>query len=155
MRAVTFTSMPLRLTAAVSSISAALVLGLASVAPAAQAPVPAPGNMLSGKIKFPRAQGMTLTVNAQDPSKATATVGFDGKCKGGGVGEFWAAFVPARETLRIRNGRFTAHLTGVARNVGGVTGRTGSFKWKVRGHFTASDAATALVSGTAVLRSGK
>jgi hypothetical protein len=146
--------MSLRLTAAVSSSLAALTLGLAPAAPAAQAPVPAPGNMLSGKIKFPRAEGMTLTVDAQDPSKATATVGFDGKCRGGGFGEFWAAFVPARETLRIRNGRFTAHLTGVSRNVGGVTGRTGSFKWKVRGHFTAPDAATALVSGTAVLRSG-
>jgi hypothetical protein len=143
-----------RLLAAASSTFAALVFGLAPAAPAAQAPVPAPGNMLSGKIKFPRAQGMTLTIGAQDPSRATATVGFDGKCKGGGVGEFWAAFVPARETVRIHNGRFTAHLTGVTRNVGGVTGRTGSFKWKLRGHFTAPDAATALVAGTAVLRSG-
>jgi hypothetical protein len=146
--------MPLRLTAAVSSISAALILGLAPAAPAAQAPVPAPGKMLGGQIKFPRAQGMTLSVDAQDPSRATVALGFDGKCKGGGVGEFWAAYVPARETLRIRNGRFTAHMTGVARNVGGVTGRTGSFKWKLRGHFTASNAATALVAGTAVLRSG-
>jgi hypothetical protein len=146
--------MSLRLTAAVSSSLAALTLGLAPAAPAAQALVPAPGNMLSGKIKFPRAEGMTLTIDAQDPSRATAALGFDGKCEGGGFGEFWAAYVPARETLRIHNGRFTAHMTGVARNVGGVTGRTGSFKWKLRGHFTAPDAATALVAGTAVLRSG-
>jgi hypothetical protein len=145
--------MPHRLTVAVSSTLAALTLGLAPAAPAAQAPVPTPGNMLTGKIKFPRAEGMTLSVNPQDPSRATATVGFDGKCTGGGFGEFWAAYVPARETLRIRNGRFTAHLSGVSRNVGGVDGRTGSFKWKLRGHFTAGDAATALVSGTAVLRS--
>jgi hypothetical protein len=143
-----------RFSAAVLPTLAVLTLGPAPAAPAAQAPVPAPGNMLSGKIKFPRAQGMSLSVDAQDPSRATAAVGFDGKCRGGGIGEFWAAFVPARETLRIRDGRFTAHLTGVARNVGGVTGRTGSFKWKIRGHFTTADAATAVVSGTAVLRSG-
>jgi hypothetical protein len=146
--------MPPRLTVALSSTLAALALGLAPAALAAQPPTPAPGNMLTGKIKFPRAQGMTLSVDAQDPSRATAALGFDGKCKGGGVGEFWAAYIPARQTLRIHNGRFTAHLTGVARNVGGVTGRTGSFKWKLRGHFTAPDAATALVGGTAVLRSG-
>jgi hypothetical protein len=146
--------MPHRLPVAVTSTLAALALGLAPAALAAHAPVPTPGDMLSGKIKFPRAQGMTLVVDAQDPSRATATVGFDGKCKGGGVGEFWAAFVPARETLRIHNGRFTAHLTGVSRDVGGVAGRTGSFKWKLRGRFTSPDTATALVSGTAVLRSG-
>jgi hypothetical protein len=144
--------MPLRLTVAVSSSLAALTLGLASAAPAAQAPVPTPGNMLSGKIRFPRAEGMTLSVGAQDPSRATVALGFDGKCKGGGFGEFWAAYVPAREALRIHNGRFTAHLTGVTRNIGGVTGRTGSFKWKLKGRFTAGDAATATVSGTAVLR---
>jgi len=143
-----------RLTAAVPFTLAALALGLAPAAPAAQAPAPDPGNMLTGKIKFPRAEGMTLSVDAQDPSRATATLGFDGKCKGGGVGEFWAAYVPAREALKIRNGRFTAHLTGVARNIGGVSGRTGSFRWKLRGHFTNPDAATAVVSGTAVLRSG-
>lgn len=145
--------MPHRLTVAVSSTLAALTLGLAPAAPAAQAPAPTPGTMLSGKIRFPRAEGMTLSVNAQDPSRATATLGFDGKCKGGGLGEFWSSYVPARETLRVRNGRFTARLTGVTRNVGGVTGRTGRFRWRLRGHFTGSDTATALVTGTAVLRS--
>jgi hypothetical protein len=150
----TFASMRHRFSAALLPTLAGLTLGLAPAAPAAQAPVPTPGNVLSGKIKFPRAQGMTLSVDVQDPSRATAALGFDGKCKGGGIGEFWAAFVPARETLRIRNGRFTAHLTGVARHVGGMTGRTGSFKWRLRGHFTDANAATALVSGTAVLRSG-
>jgi hypothetical protein len=143
-----------RYSAAVLSSLAALTLGLAPAAPAAQAPVPTPGTVLRGKIGFPRAQGMTLSIDGRNPSRATAALGFDGKCKGGGIGEFWAAFVPARETLRIRHGRFTTHLTGVARNVGGVTGRTGSFKWKLRGHFTDTDTATALVSGTAVLRSG-
>jgi hypothetical protein len=146
--------MPHRLIVAASSTLAALALGLAPAAIAAQLPEPTLGSMLSGKIKFPRAEGMTLKVDDKDASRATATVGFDGKCKGGGLGEFWAAYIPARETLRINKGRFTAHLTGATRNVGGVSGRTGSFKWKVSGRFTGDDTATAKVNGTAVLRSG-
>jgi hypothetical protein len=96
---------------------------------------------------------MTLSIDARDASRAAVTLGFDGRCKGGGVGEFWAAFVPARETLRIKDGRFSAHLTGVSRNVGGVAGRTGSFKWRLKGRFTGAGAATATVGGTALLRS--
>jgi hypothetical protein len=145
--------MPHRLTVAASSALAALTLAVVPAALAAQPPTPVPGSMLSGKIRFPRAEGMTLKVDDRDVSRATATVGFDGRCKGGGLGEFWAAYIPARETLRIHNGRFTAHLTGATRDVGGVAGRTGSFRWKVSGRFTGQATATATVSGTAVLRS--
>jgi hypothetical protein len=96
---------------------------------------------------------MTLSVDARDPSRAKVTLGFDGRCKGGGLGELWTSFVPARQTLRIRRGRFSAHLTGSTGNIGGVTGRTGSFKWKLKGRFTGSHTATATVAGTAVVRS--
>jgi hypothetical protein len=97
---------------------------------------------------------MTLSIDAHDPSRATAAVGFDGKCKGGGVGEFWAGYIPARETVRIHNGRFSAKLTGTTRNVGGVAGRTGSFRWKLAGRFSNPGTAAATVSGTAKLRQG-
>jgi hypothetical protein len=146
--------MPHRVTFAVTSTLAALALGSAPAALAAQPPVPAAGSVLTGKIRFPRAERMTLSVDAQDRSRATASLGFDGTCKGGGFGEFWASYIPARETLRIHKGRFTAHLTGATRSVGGVSGRTGSFKWKLTGRFTGTGTATATVDGTAVLRSG-
>jgi len=116
---------------------------------------PRPGAMLSGSIHFPRAQGMTLEINPQDTSKAKAAVGFDGRCKGGGLGEFWAKFVPARETLRIRNGRFSANLTGTTRDVGGVRGRDGTFHWRLKGRFLDPDTATATVSGKAEIRMGR
>ena len=88
-------------------------------------------------------------------SRATATVGFDGRCKGGGVGEFWAKFVRARETVRIRNGRFSARLTGTTQNVGSVRGRDGTFHWRLKGRFLDRDTATATVSGKAELRMGR
>jgi hypothetical protein len=144
-----------RVTLAVTSTLAALALGPAAAALAAQPPVPAAGSVFTGKIKFPRAEGMSLSVDAHDPSRAKASLGFDGTCKGGGFGEFWASYIPAQETLRVHKGRFTAHLTGATRNVGGVSGRTGSFKWKLTGRFTGTDTATATVRGTAVLRSGR
>src|SRR5919199_1149125 len=108
--------MPYRVTFAVTATLAAVALSSAPAALAAQPPMPAAGSVLTGKIKFPRAEGMTLSVDGQDPSRATASLGFDGTCKGGGFGEFWASYIPARETLRIHKGRFTAHLTGATRN---------------------------------------
>src|SRR4051794_30120331 len=146
--------MPHRVTLAVTSTLAALALGPAPAALAAQPPVPAAGSVFTGKIEFPRAEGMTLSVDAQDPSRAKASLGFDGTCKGGGLGELWASYIPARQTLRVHKGRFTAPLTGATRNVGGVRGRTGSFKWKLTGRFTGTGTATAKVDGTAVVRSG-
>jgi hypothetical protein len=143
-------SRPVRPLAA--ALPAALLLALAPAAGADAPPVPLAGTMLSGTVGFPREQGMTLSIDAHDPSRATATVGFDGRCKGGGVGEFWAAYIPARQTVRIRHGRFSAKLTGTARNIGGVTGRTGAFHWTLAGRFTDPATATATVSGTAKLR---
>jgi hypothetical protein len=136
----------------VAALSAASLLALTPAAVAGQPPVPLAGTMFSGNIRFPRQQGMTLSINAHDPSRATAAVGFDGRCKGGGIGEFWAAFIPARETVRIRHGRFSAKLTGTTRDVGGIAGRTGTFRWKLSGRFSDPATATATVSGTAELR---
>ena len=38
--------------------------------------------------------------------------------------------------MRVRDGRFSADLTGIARNLGGVKGRTGEFRWRLTGRFT-------------------
>jgi hypothetical protein len=133
-------------------LPAALLAVLAPAAVAAEPPVPAAGTVLTGSIGFPRKQPMTLTINAHDPSRATAALGFDGRCTGGGIGEFWASYIPARETLRVRQGRFSAKLTGTARNVGGVHGRTAVFKWTLSGRFSNAVTASAKVSGTARLQ---
>jgi hypothetical protein len=145
-----------------SRLHAAVPLCLAAAAlfPAAslgaQGVEPRPGAQLSGRIHFPRAQGMALDIDAQNPSRAKASLGFDGRCKGGGFGEFWAKFVPARETVRIKkNGRFSAKLTGETSNVGGVPGRNGTFRWRLKGRFLDRETATATVSGKAEVRMGK
>jgi hypothetical protein len=135
-----------------AALSAASLLALTPAAVADEPPVPLAGTMFSGTIHFPRRQGMTLSIDPQDPSRASAAVGFDGRCKGGRIGEFWAAFIPARETVRIRKSRFSAKLTGTTRRVGGIAGRTGSFRWKLSGRFSDPVTATATVSGTAKLR---
>ena len=139
--------------------SAALAVCLAALLPAtalaAASVEPRPGAMLSGSIHFPRAQGMTLQIDGQDTTRAKATLGFDGRCKGGGVGEFWAKFVPARETLRIRDGRFSAKLTGTTEDIGGVRGRDGTFHWRLKGRFVNRDTATATVAGRAEIRMGR
>jgi hypothetical protein len=96
---------------------------------------------------------MSIDVGARD--RLTLRLGFDGRCKGGGFGEFWAKFIPARETVRIRNGRFSARLTGTTKNVGGVPGRNGTFHWRLTGRFLDRDTATATVRGKAEVRSGK
>jgi|SRR4051812_34977867 hypothetical protein len=142
--------MTLRLTTALASI----LLISAAPAVASTGVEPRPGAFLTGSIHFPRKQAMTFVVDGQDTSRATATVGFDGRCKGGGVGEFWASNVPARETIKIRNGRFTAKLTGVTHNVNGVKGRDGVFHWQLKGRFVDRDTAVATVSGKSWLRSG-
>jgi hypothetical protein len=143
-----------RLHAAVPVCLATAVL-LPAAALGAQAVEPRPGAQLTGSIHFPRAQGMALDINPQDTSRAKASLGFDGRCKGGGFGEFWAKFIPARETVRIRDGRFTAKLTGTTKNVSGVPGRNGTFHWRLTGRFLDRDTATATVSGKAEVRSGK
>ena len=39
----------------------------------------------------------------------------------------------------MKDGRFSAKLTGTARNIGGVEGRTGHFRWRFSGRFIARD----------------
>src|SRR5689334_12081516 len=116
--------------------------------------VPRPGAILSGTIKFPRAQQMRIETGARDGSKFLVRMGFDGKCKGGGLQEAWVSTLEAKPTVRARGGRFSATVRGTERNLGGVAGRTGEFTWKLTGRFTTATAATATVTGSAVIKSG-
>lgn len=115
---------------------------------------PRAGIALSGMIKFPREQQMTMQTGASDGSKLTVRMGFDGRCKGGGIGEAWASAIETRQAVRVRDGRFSADLRGTSRDLGGVKGRTGEFTWRLTGRFAAPDAATATVAGSAVIRAG-
>jgi hypothetical protein len=116
---------------------------------------PKAGSHLSGTIHFPREQQMRIEADRRDGTKLKARMGFDGKCKGGGLGEAWVSTVLARQTVRVRDGQFSADLTGSASNLGGVKGRTGEFTWKLRGRFLSQSVASATVSGTALVKSGK
>ena len=135
--------------------AAVLLPAAASGAPSPAGAEPRPGAQLTGAIHFPRAQGMALDIDRQDTSRARASLGFDGRCQGGGLGEFWAKFIRAREIVRIRDGRFSARLTGTTTNVGGVAGRTGTFHWRLKGRFLDRETATATVTGRAEVRRGK
>ena len=95
---------------------------------------------------------MSVQTDARDGSKLTAYLGFDGRCKGGGLAEVWAANIPARPTVKVKDGRFSATLTGVTRNLGGVEGRTGHFRWRFSGRFVERDVVTATVSGDGQVR---
>src|SRR5262245_29378337 len=128
-------------------------LVLAGTAVAADV-VPRPGAILSGTIKFPREQQMRIETDARDGNKFLVRMGFDGKCKGGGLQEAWVSTLAAKPTVRARGGRFSATVKATERDLGGVAGRTGDFTWKLTGRFTAEDAASATVSGTAVIKSG-
>jgi hypothetical protein len=110
---------------------------------------PASGDSVSGAIAFKRPQPMSIDVGAND--QLSFVMGFDGSCSGGGLGELWMSGVKAGEKLTVRGGKFSGRLTGSA-DVGG--GRTAAFSWNVSGTFTARQAATATVSGRAVVRSG-
>jgi hypothetical protein len=133
-------------------VLATATLVLTGVAPAlASKPVePQAGVLLSGLIDFPRDQRMTIQTDSADGSKLTVAMGFDGRCKGGGLGEVWAATIRATPTVRVRDGRFSANLSGTSRALG--QGRTGVFKWKLSGRFTARDVAVATVTGSAEVR---
>ena len=65
-----------RLTVALAVV---FLLSGVSVASAEQAVEPQPGVLLSGTIKFPRAQAMSVQTDPRDGSKLTAYMGFDGK----------------------------------------------------------------------------
>jgi hypothetical protein len=137
----------------VSRILVVCVAGLLLALPAAAraaAVQPQRGVAVSGTIEFPRPQRMSLQVGARD--RLTVTLGFDGRCRGGGIGELWMSFVPARGSLTVKDGVFSGRLTGTSSALGGK--RTASFSWRLSGHFTDSKVATATVTGSARVRSG-
>ncbi|HWK27640.1 MAG TPA: hypothetical protein VNS09_13815 [Solirubrobacter sp.] len=116
---------------------------------------PRPALRLAGAIQFARPQEMTLTTARRDGSRLRVRMGFDGPCTGGGIGEVWVARVAARPVVRARGGSFDAALTGVSRNLGGVRGRTGQFRWRLTGRFVERDVAVATVTGSAVIKVGR
>jgi len=136
----------------IAALAVVFVLSGVSAASAKQAVEPRPGVLLSGTIQFPREQAMSVQTDPRDGSKLTAYLGFDGKCRGGGLSEIWAANIATKSVVRVKDGRFSAKLTGVARNIGGVEGRMGSFRWKFSGRFVARDVISATVSGEASVR---
>ena len=127
----------------------AIAAAVLALAPGVQ---PLAGESVSGSIAFPRAQKMSIDVRAGD--RLSLRLGFDGRCAGGGLGELWMSFVPARQTLRVRNGAFSGRVTGVSRGVGGRDAWTGHFTWRVSGRFTDHGVASATVSGSVIVRSG-
>jgi opacity protein-like surface antigen len=131
----------------------AAVLVLAPPAAAAATGVqPQRGDAVSGSIAFPRPQRMSLRVDSR--ARLVAALGFDGRCSGGGIGELWMSFVPARGTLAVKDGVFSGRLTGTSKRLGGVAGRSAAFTWIVSGRFTDHEVATATVDGSAEVRSG-
>jgi hypothetical protein len=121
--------MTFRVAAALASSFALAGTGEALAAEAVQ---PRAGVLLSGMIQFPRAEAMTLKTDSRDGSKLTARMGFNGACKGGGLGEAFASRVLTRQTIRVRDGSFSSHLEG---------------------RFLKRDVATATVSGSAEIKS--
>jgi hypothetical protein len=139
---------PIFVVLALVSLPAGTALAVSDLEPKA-------GSQLSGTIKFPREQQMRIEADPGDGAKLKVRMGFDGKCSGGGLQEAWASTVLAKQTVRVRDGRFSADLTGTQSNLGGIKGRTGEFTWKLSGRFLAQDVASATVSGTALVKSGK
>jgi hypothetical protein len=132
---------------------AVVVFFSGAVAAAADEPVqPRPGVLLSGAIKFPREQQMSIQTG--DGAKLAVAMGFDGRCRGGRLGELWAAHVRTTPDVAVDEGRFAESLTGVVRNLGNVKGRTGHFRWRLAGRFVQRDVVVATVSGSAEVRSG-
>jgi hypothetical protein len=141
--------MPFRV---IAPLVASSLLVLVPVASAAQDVEPRAGIMLTGPIEFPREQGMSIRTDPLDGARMTVALGFDGRCKGGGLGELWASNIPVRKTVKVKRGRFSARLTATVRDFGGVEGRTARFRWRLTGRFVAEDVATAKVTGDARVR---
>lgn len=121
---------------------------------AAQDVQPRPGVQLTGAIQFPRPQAMTVETHPADGNRLTVRLGFDGRCRGGGLGEIWSSNVLARPVVRVRKGRFDARLRGSIRGIGGVADRRAEFTWRFSGRFLNRDSARAKVSGSAIVRAG-
>jgi hypothetical protein len=135
---------------------AVLLTALAGATPALAAGgvQPSPNRLLTGTIRFHRAQAMTVQTSMGSGTTLTVALGFDGTCKGGGLGEVWAAYIPVGSTVTVRKGSFSASLTGTSENFGGVTGRTATFHWRFKGSFTDPTTIAATVSGRADVRAG-
>jgi hypothetical protein len=114
--------------------------------------VPQPGLILTGAVKFPRAQQMRVETDRADGSKLLLRMAFDGRCKGGGLGEAWVSMLEAKPVLRVRGGRFSGSVRGIEPRFGGVESRVADFRWTVKGRFTSANAATATVSGKALIK---
>jgi hypothetical protein len=110
---------------------------------------PAAGDQVSGRIGFPRPQPMTISVAPGD--RLSFSLGFDGRCSHGGIGELWIANVVAT-SLPVRDGRFSGVVRGS--DPGVVRGRRTSFWWKVSGVFTGHRVAAATIDGHALVRAG-
>ena len=91
-----------------------LALLPAGTAMAAGDVVPRAGVALSGAIKFPREQRMTLETGSPDAGRLKVRMGFDGKCNGGGLQEAWASTILAKQSVRVTRrpvlGRPDRHL---------------------------------------------
>ena len=133
----------------VAGLAAALLLSSVSVAHADKIVEPRAGVLLTGDVQFPRAQSMSVRTDATDGSRLTVAMAFDGRCTGGGLGELWASNVVSQPTVRAAGGRFAATLTGTMKQLGGVDGRVGHFRWRFSGRFTQPDVIVATVSGSA------
>jgi hypothetical protein len=136
----------------IATIAASSLVVLVPAASAARGVEPRAGIMLSGPIDFPREQGMTVRTDPGDAARLTVALGFDGRCKGGGLAEVWASNIPVRKTVKVKRGRFSAHLTATVRDFGDVDGRTARFRWRLTGRFVSEDVATARVRGDARVR---
>ncbi len=117
---------------------------------------PRPGVLLSGAIQFPREQAMTIETDPRDGSKLTVRMAFDGRCKGGGIGEVWASRIESRPTVRVRNGpllrRPDRHRARPRRRQGP---RSASSRWRLTGRFTDRDVVVATVTGSADIVVGR
>jgi hypothetical protein len=131
-------------------LAVAFALFSAASASAAESVEPRAGVMLTGRIDFPRAQRMTIRTDRSDGTRLTVAMGFNGRCRGGGLGEVFVSNVKASPKVRVRDGRISANLTGTSRSLGG--GRTGVFRWKLTGRFTERDVVVATVTGSAEVR---
>jgi hypothetical protein len=134
-----------------AAVAVVLVFLAAPGAVAAQEAQPQAGSLLTGRIQFPHPQEMGVQVDHTDASKLTAYLGFDGRCRGR-VSELWAKNVTAKPRITVRDGRFAATVTGVTRRLGGMEGRTASYRWRFVGRFVTPDVITATVSGSGQVR---
>jgi opacity protein-like surface antigen len=131
-------------------IAALAVVSLLSGASAARAEdvvKPRAGVLLSGMVHFPRAQQMSVQTAAGNGSRLTVAMAFDGRCSGGGLAEVWAANVPAKPTVHVVDGRFSAKLTGTVKHLGGVDARVGHFHWSFSGRFVRPSVVAGTVTG--------